>query len=70
MHDNAPFAISQYAERFLESTGFKKYILEILKYSPGFNVIENCFAMLKRKVDQEIFVREQRRVRINCRNCI
>lgn len=63
VHDNAPFATSQYTERFLELTEFKKYFLEIPKYSPDFNVIENCWAMLKREVNDEIFVRGQPRER-------
>lgn len=63
VHDNAPFSTSDYTKRFLQMTGFKKHFLEIPKYSPDFNIIENCWSMLKREVKNEIFERGQPRVR-------
>lgn len=61
VHDNAKWAKSVYTTEYLKQTKLNKYFISIPPYSPDMNIIENCWAIMKRRFREEVFVREQPR---------
>lgn len=63
VHDNAAFSQSEYTRRYLEENDLRKYFVHIPPYSPDMNIVENLWALLKRKVRERCFLFGQTRGR-------
>lgn len=61
VHDNAKFAWSEETLEFLRDLDYEKYFLKIPPYPPDMNIIENLWALLKRKVRNHCFLYGQAR---------
>lgn len=61
VHDNAKFAWSEQTVRFLRQFDYERYFVKIPPYSPDMNVIENLWALLKRKIRENCFIFGQSR---------
>ena len=50
IHDNARISCSRFTENFIETNGISQHFEHIPPYSPDMNIIENLWALVKRKV--------------------